>query len=473
MLRAWALAQLRQIVPTTRSAVLAGHPTRASTSGIAPVVRMTALAATLLAVWLWPSRAEAYTWMIRHGYGGCTTCHADPSGSETLTAYGRIQGDLLLRMRYGKDTVSAAASETQSSDFDSFDSFDAPAGEERAKEPAPAAAAPETSEGASPTAGFLWGLFELPDWLLLGGAYRHLTVIEPESEDKFATFPMQADLYGQLQLGPVRVAGDIGVIKVEPSSPHGRAAQITTNQGDEMNLISRTHWLGVDITPDVLVRAGRINLPFGVRIPEHVMWVREATRTDRESDQQHGVSLAFQGDWLRGEIMGIAGNYQINPDRFRERGYSLYLEALASNWAALGVSSLVTRADEDRLLLDGQGMTRQAHGAFARLAPLPKLALLLEADGLLRSRNTAGYAAFLQADYEVVQGLHFMLTGEALDEGKIDEPGVESITGAGKPRFGGWASVDWFFLPHLEMRVDGLKRQDEPFTLLAQLHVYL
>ncbi|HEY6562199.1 MAG TPA: hypothetical protein VI072_33255 [Polyangiaceae bacterium] len=436
--------------------------------------RLAALAATLL-VTLWPDTAEAYTWMIRHGYGGCTTCHADPSGGETLTAYGRIQGDLLLRMRYGKDSVSAAASETKSADFDSFDSFDAQAGgEANAGEAAPASA-PESSEGASPTAGFLWGLVELPEWLLLGGSYRHMNVIKPDSEDdKFSTFPMQADLYGQLQLGRVRVAGDIGVIKVEPNSPHGRAAQITTSQGDDMNLVSRTHWIGVDVTPDVLVRAGRINLPFGVRIPEHVMWAREATRTDRDSDQQHGVSVSFQGDWLRGEIMGIAGNFQINPDRFRERGYSLYLEALASDWAALGISSLVTRAEEDRLLLNGDVMTRQAHGGFARLAPLSQLALLIEANGLLRSSNKPGYVAFAQADYEVVQGLHLMLTGEALDEGKPrDQPGLDAVTGQGKPRFGGWASVDWFFLPHLEMRLDGLKRQDEPFTLLAQLHAYL
>jgi hypothetical protein len=435
--------------------------------------RVAALAAALL-VTLWPDRAEAYTWMIRHGYGGCATCHADPSGGELLTAYGRIQGDLLLRMRYGKDSVSAAASQTEGGNFDSFDSFDAGEDAEPAQAAAPAAA-PESGEGASPTAGFLWGLVDLPDWLLLGGSYRHMTVIEPENEDdKLATFPMQADLYGQLQLGPVRAAGTIGVIKVEPNSPHGRAAQVTTSQGDDLNLISRTHWVGVDVTPDVLVRAGRINLPFGVRIPEHVMWAREATRTDRESDQQHGVAVAFQADWLRGEIMGIAGNYQINPDRFRERGYSLYLEAMASSTAALGVSSLVTRADEDRLLLNGDAMTRQAHGAFARLALLPQLALLLEADGLIRSGYKPGYVGFAQADYEVVQGLHFMLTGEVLDEGKRrNEPGIDAVAGQGEPRFGGWASIDWFFLPHLEMRVDGLKRQDEPFTLLAQLHVYL
>ena len=53
--------------------------------------------------------AHAYTWMIRHGYGGCTTCHTDPSGGETLTRYGRAQSDLLsahaLRQRECVDRV--------------------------------------------------------------------------------------------------------------------------------------------------------------------------------------------------------------------------------------------------------------------------------------------------------------------------------------------------------------------------------
>lgn len=80
--------------------------------------------AALFVVASWTKSAHAYAWMIRHGYGGCNVCHADPSGGELLTAYGRAQGDLLLRMRYGKDTVSGAASETSGASTESFDDFD-------------------------------------------------------------------------------------------------------------------------------------------------------------------------------------------------------------------------------------------------------------------------------------------------------------------------------------------------------------
>jgi hypothetical protein len=36
-------------------------------------------------VLLWSRPAQAYSWMIKHSYGGCTVCHTDPSGGEMLT----------------------------------------------------------------------------------------------------------------------------------------------------------------------------------------------------------------------------------------------------------------------------------------------------------------------------------------------------------------------------------------------------
>src|SRR5262245_26961058 len=108
------------------------------------LLRLLTAACPFLIVLLGAGRADAYTWMLRHGYSGCVTCHTDPSGGELLTPYGRAQGDLLLRMRYGKDTVSAQASDQSSpgESLSSFDSFDEgeQGGEqkEKAAEPAPA-----------------------------------------------------------------------------------------------------------------------------------------------------------------------------------------------------------------------------------------------------------------------------------------------------------------------------------------------
>jgi hypothetical protein len=193
---------------------------------------------------------------------------------------------------------------------------------------------------------------------------------------------------------------------------------------------------------------------------EHILGVREATRTDRESDQHHGAAIAFNGSHLRGELMAIAGNYQVSPDRYRERGYSLYLEALASRSVAAGASSLLAFSKADRITLEQGSTARGAHGAFARFAPAPPLAILVEADALHLSRRDLGYVGFIQAGYQRRPG----------DSLGIDRP---RRPGAGEPRFGGWLTADWFFLPHCELRVDAIVRQDDPFTLLSQLHVFL
>jgi hypothetical protein len=379
------------------------------------------------------SHASAFAWMIRHEYSSCATCHADPSGGELLTLYGRVTSDAALRMHYGKG------------------------GEQSAK------------------TGALWGAIDLPQQLLLSGSYRSLTIIQPGQSPAATFIPiMMGDLYGQLKVGSFIAGGSIGIGKVREGAVHGRPAQVTSNNDDgEFNLLSRTHYLGAIINDSIWIRAGRLNLPFGVRIPEHTMWVRDATRTDRESDQQHGVAFAYVGERMRLEAMAILGNYQIGPDRFRERGYSLFVEGIAEGNVAAGVSSKVTYADEDRV--SGEKNTvRQAHGLMMRWAPAKEFVLMAEADALFRNNADAGYVGFMQGDYEPIQGLHFIVSGEILDEGlAISTPSGVATPGTGLPKFGLWGGVDWFFFRQFELRVDAVARQAEPFSLLAQLHFYL
>ncbi|HKO46909.1 MAG TPA: hypothetical protein VJV79_04260 [Polyangiaceae bacterium] len=461
-----------------------------------------------LFVSLFPSRAHAYTWMIKHGYASCPVCHADPSGGELLTSYGRVQSDELLRMRYGKSGDSAhnepkaprlvrdtrdlqrLMRDTRDLKTDALsgaDKDDAPeakvadeetpqatATEEEEDEEAPPPATASTEASSSSPGDFLWGLVKTPDWLLLGGSYRHLMVLRPSTEGKtFSTFPMMADVYGQVQIGNFRIQGSLGVARVGVGSPYARAAQLTTNQGDQWNLLSRSHWLGYDLADGTMtIRAGHMNLPFGVRIPEHTMWVRQATLTDRESAQQDGVSFAYNGEKLRGEVMAIVGNYQVNPDKYRQRGYSLYAEYMVGERTGVGVSSMITKAKKDRVSLQADPL-RQAHGAYVRSALTDDLVLLAEADVLFTTNRDTGYVGFAQFDYEITRGLHLMATGEVLNRGYDRLVGGEKTVGNGQPQFGAWGTVDWFFLPHCEFRADAFKRQQDDFTILGQLHVFL
>jgi hypothetical protein len=322
----------------------------------------------------------------------------------------------------------------------------------------------------SPASRFLW-FIDTPASLLLGGSVRFAADYENK---QFSAFPMQLDVYGQLRIGKFIAGGSLGVIQTPAGSLYGRTSQITTNQDEQLNLISRTFYIGVDLNDQFTLRAGRLNMPFGVRIPEHTMWVRATTRTDRESGQEYGVALAYNAENVRGEFMPIAGNYQINPDKFRERGYSGYLELMVATRAAIGVSSFYTYAKEDRVTLE-TNIARGANGAFTRIGATDEFAILGEADLLTDSTRALGYVGFVQGDYEFIQGLHGMLTFEWQDQGQLKsdaQDGKPKTAGAGKGELGFWQTANWFFLPHMDVRFDAIERPHD-FTLFTQLHAFL
>lgn len=122
------------------------------------------------------------------------------------------------------------------------------------------------------------------------------------------------------------------------------------------------------------MRGGRLALPYGIRSEEHILFARTATRTDTNDGQQLGLDAVYGKGKYRAELMGIAGNTQIGPDDYRERGYSALFAYAPKNTFEVGVSSMVTHANLD---VDYQEeRTRQAHGVFARYAPIERVRFL-------------------------------------------------------------------------------------------------
>lgn len=376
--------------------------------------------------------ARAYSWMIKHGLSKCGSCHTDPSGGETLTGMGRAQSERLLSAG-GNEVGMPAAS-----------------------------------------ARFAFGAIGEPESMRLGASYRHMLIYTAAVEglpSSVSQFPMQLDVYGSAHPGPFVISASLGLAKGIEGSAHVRAAQLNREAGDGLILLSRNHYVGLWLQEQTLLRVGRLNLPFGVRIPEHVMWVREATRTDRESGQQHGAALSYARGRVRTEVMLVFGNFQINPDRFRERGFAGSYEYLLSPTAAVGGSALVTRAEEDRLTRT-EDSVRYAYGLNGRWGLSSALSALAEIDVLKDHDRRVGFAGLAQADYEPIRGLHLILSGEVLDQGLVNREQPVAVRGAGAPRYGAWVSVDWFFATHFELRVDAVMRQDDVFNGQAQLHVY-
>jgi hypothetical protein len=368
------------------------------------LVTLCAVAVTLSA----SRRAEAFAWMIRHDYSGCVQCHLDPSGAGILTAYGRAQSEIVLSTRWGNH---------------------------------------KEDEEPGRFKDFLFGAFEMPDWLLAQVWSRNAilwTTTDGHLVDR-RYLQMRADAEVAVKKDMLRAAVQLGYNDI-PSAPFSELAWVTSASSFG-NLVAREFWAGLTFADDkVLVRAGRLALPFGVRNIEHISFVRTATRTDINQDQQYGIAASYEDEHIRAEAMGVLGNYQVRPDDFRDRGYAAYGEYYFAPHYAAGISSEILHAQRD--LLANVPLLRQAHGVFARAAPVEPVVVFAEFDALIASpqgqSTQAGWTGFLQVDFEPIQGLHFMATGESLYHGA---PG-ENTT------FGVWGSTMWFPLSHFELRGD-------------------
>jgi hypothetical protein len=375
------------------------------------------------------TRAEAYAWMIRHGYTACATCHVDPSGSGILTAYGRVVGNTVVATSYGGG-----------------------------------------DEDIGTVGEVLWGAVPLPEWLMLSGDVRGawLTTKIEGAPVLRRTFLMRADFEAAVHAGGVVASGSIGY-----AEEGGFGSALT--RAPEKNLVSREHWLGYELDQDsgLMLRAGRMNLPFGIRILEHTSWVRSLSSTSINDDQQYGVAANWSPSSFRAELFAIAGNYQLRPDAYRERGVSALVEWLPFDGWALGASTLNTyRRLHPTYLLE---TWHHAGALFTRwAAPWSPLVLLAEFDYVYDTpkldEHREGAVAFVQLDIEPVRGLHLFMTAEAHNVG-IDTPPESHAF---------WISPAFHFLPQLDVRVDNIYQsvgsdsgRTGILTMLAQIHAYL
>ncbi|MFN0063829.1 MAG: hypothetical protein ACKVPX_15090 [Myxococcaceae bacterium] len=378
-----------------------------------------------------PQAAHAYVWMIRHGQTGCTSCHADPSGGGILTPYGRAQSSLLLPPR-GTDALEDSEGEE---------------GEEK-----------EAERG-----GFMFGLLKLPDWFNTGISIR-AGGLYTRAGDLSSIRPVQmvTDIRAMVDYAGFQAAVTFGY-----AIRGALQAALTGAPGN--NLVSREHWVGLASEDESLrVRAGRLTLPFGLRVPEHTLWVRETTRTNTNEHQQHGVAVSYASEQVRSEVMAVLGNLQLNPAEYRERGYAGYVEWAPRERFALGLSSLVLYAHYD-LETRSSSYLRQAHGLFGRWSVVPPLVFMAEADVLLAASLgeplNLGVTEMVQLDWEILQGVHLFVTGEGLHRG-------------GQSDFGGWLAVAYFVMPQIELRLDATLRslqestgRTSVFSLFAQVHL--
>jgi hypothetical protein len=378
------------------------------------------LAAALLVTVLGVARpARAYPqWQFTSGVSRCNVCHFAPGGGGLITGYGR----------------DASA--------DELSTF--------------------TGEGA-----FLYGVLPTPAWLQLGGDLRGAVAAEDVGDIdgvKSAIFPMQADLEVRAALAWGFSAYATGGLRgqVRPNEdliPEQNYQPISTSR-----LISREHWLmWQQSSHGWYVRAGRFFAPFGLRLAEHLTYIRRDLGFDllRES---YNVSGGYVSDEWELHMTAFAPDF-VRHIGSEESGGTAYFEHRTGDQK--GSIALQTR------FARGRSIWRLIEGVVGKYYLAPARTLLLAEANLvhLMPDGIGGGTQFVGAlGGSVLPGRGWLITvllERNQEDLSVRNSSWDALTG----------SLGWFPAPHSELQLVGRLQLPEggavARTVLLQLHYFL
>jgi hypothetical protein len=365
--------------------------------------------------------AQAYPqWQLATGTVRCNECHYAPAGGGLLTSYGR-------------DAIG-----TELSTF--------------------------TGDG-----NLLHGRARPPAWLAVGGDLRGAFVangVQDPSGPTTAVFPMQADLHARVALPKaISISGTVGLrgqargsdAPVPPQDPQPATAS---------RLISREHY--VTWQPQAAgpyVRLGRFYAPYGLRFPEHLLYVRRDLGFDLLRE-----SYNLSGGWTLPawelHVTAFAPDF-VRHIGSEEKGFAMsYERRLLDDRLAMGAQGRVA---------DAAGVTRYMWGGVGKFyfEPLRTLAMA-EVDAVHLSFDAAAVGVRTQlvavAGIATFPARGVILTALA-ERNQIDVRVADAAWTAAT------LLANWFPYPHVELQVMG--RLQFPTgaaaakTLFVQVHYFL
>jgi hypothetical protein len=205
--------------------------------------------------------------------------------------------------------------------------------------------------------GFLHGAVSLPESVALGGDLRGAILYNDSGGDgmpELKVFPMQAELYGRVAFGEtglsLYVAGGVRGATREKSD--------SLATGHFESFISREHylmWKPSGTGP--YVRAGRFYAPFGLRLAEHIYFVRQYTGFNLYEETYN-----LSGGYLAEKWDVHATAFTPPPDSLptplrstgpRSSGGAVYGELRLDDRAALGAQVRFSTGSEQSLTQAG------------------------------------------------------------------------------------------------------------------------
>ncbi len=363
------------------------------------------------------SPAQAYPqWQFTSGAVRCNQCHFSPAGGGLVTGYGR-------------DAI----------------------GEELS-----------TWEGDG---AFLHGAADLPDWLKIGFDARGAMVMQNAGgpdQPSTALFPMQLDGQVRVEKGDFSFTGIVGFRgQVRDSDQY--VPRDNADPANALRIISREHfvsWSPASRGP--YVRAGRFFAPFGLRLAEHITYIRRDLGFNL-LEETYNLSAGFLENAWEAHLTVFGPDLLQNGSQ--EKGVAGYYERRLFDEKA-------SIAAQGRFALGEQRQTITL-GAVAKYFLEPAKLLFMGEANLLHATPEGSQASnqFVGAGglaFLPVRGI--MLTGLA-ERRQTDITYKHSALNAAT------GLLSWFPYPHFEIQLVGRLQMptvgDSHKTFLAQIHYFM
>ncbi len=250
----------------------------------------------LLIFFLLSQSSWAYPNFIGYNYTSCLNCHYNPFGNGPLTDYGRVFGASLASRAFVSKNTSEETLANRSGFFFS-----------------------------KPSQNHVRPSFD----------YRTLRMIRDYGGDQEVgqTIEMQADFNIVLKAGPMD--------KYVASFTMGRATKPLNPQAakeEPDSYVTREHYLGMRVTPEIGVYAGLMDKVFGIRVPDHVAYSR-STNGLGMNDQSHGVVVHWGKPNFDWGVQYFIGNLK-EENTNRQKGLTTQFEYTVFPNLRLGASFL-------------------------------------------------------------------------------------------------------------------------------------
>ena len=321
---------------------------------------------------------------------------------------------------------------------------------------------------------FLHGLWAPPSWLALGLDLRVAGLrndVGGAESPEVAFFPMQADLYTRVAYDAISLnvtVGARGVVRPPDPSLGGRSSDVLDR------MMSREHYLmWRPSATGAYVRAGRFAAPYGLRLVEHIYYVRRHTGYNLY-EETYNLSGGFVTDDWEVHATAFLHIPSSLPDflgasGLAENGGVAYGEMRFNKMSAVGLQTRIGVGSEE---------SRYQGGAVGKLwIEKARVLVLGEADFIRQQLTKAStgqnqFVSYLGATY-IIRGF---MAGVAYE--RFQEDLAVSRTGRNAYDL----EVNLFPWAHFELGVLGRYQRQAAFgttddsrasLAMLQLHYYL